>query len=337
MDTLTNMQTNSPQDDTVEARQTLGSLLTTTRKAKGKTLEDISKSTGISISKLQALEDGDRRRLPADVFVRGFIRLYSAEIGLDSQVALNMFEQEWGGEQLNASEERRPLQAEAFAKSSIVLRRWPSFVTIIILCTIAYYAADFFFPALFVAPTKQIGEILSNKLPEIEIINQTENQQEPLPFTETANSADQTEESKADDLIPGQASTPDESEEAEHEIQEQMASPKTIINKQSGTATGTSTSAAPHESAKPATSKETKEATHYKLHIQFTERTWVKISLDGQYPQEEIFKRGSVHTWDADKSIDLYLGNAGGVKITLNGEPMPLKQESGQTVRLQIP
>jgi|GEM_PF-6211205 len=333
------MQTNSPQDTTVETKQTLGNLIQKNRKSSGKTLEDISKSTGISISSLQALEDGDRKALPADVFVRGFIRMYSSEIGLDSQVALNMFEQEWGGERSHIIDERHPLQPEAYAKSSIIMRRWPAFATITICCIIIYFSAKFFFPALFVVPTKQIGEILSNKLPEIEIINKTANHANPLSSSEEPNTTEQNSIPEAENLAPKVASTLNETKETDLEIQEPVINSQNQIGEQPGTlpSTGDFLSDGPRQNAEVSNLNALQEVDHYTLHIQFTERTWIKISLDGQDPQEEIFKRGSEQTWDADKSIDLYLGNAGGVRVSLNGEPISLKQESGQTVRLQFP
>ena len=321
MDKTPKMHTDTHLDEPVEAGQTLGSFIKAARKSKGIRLEDISKATGIALSKLQALEDGDRNKLPADVFVRGFIRIYLAQIGVDSQVALNMFEQEWGEERSNANELSLVHQGEVFAKSSVILRRWPSFVTIIVLGTIVYLASKFFFPALFVLPTQPIGEILSNELPEIEIITEPQSQPQSLPSPEETNLEMLEQDLSPKSLFEEQTRKPSSTEP----VPETTKPAETDI------------SAEPLENTDVSFANSVEEITHYTLHIQFTERTWIKISLDDQDPQEEIFKRGSEQTWNADKSIDLYLGNAGGVEISLNGKPMPLKQESGQTVRLQIP
>nr|MBF0221397.1 DUF4115 domain-containing protein [Desulfobulbaceae bacterium] len=339
--------TQGHQDDTPRSRQSLGTLLKEGRKAKGKSLEEISQATGIGLSKLQALENGERRGLPADIFVRGFIRMISAQINIDSQTALELFEREWGGRE--TSDDTSLLQGEAFAKSSVILRRWPAFLSILILGTMIYLAAKFLFPALFIVPTQPLGEILSNELPEIKIVSNEQEQKPPEIVEENSatpvtNAPDDTQEYKKKidrnelkesmpTVIIEQVQAPAESEPAEpltdrtSEVIEANLTDPLDSTVQQDTADVT-TKSIPDMSD---------EVTHYTLNLKFNERTWVKISLDGQEAQEEIFKRNSEKTWDADKSIDLYLGNAGGVKVTLNGEPMPLKQESGQTVRLQIP
>lgn len=337
--------TQSYQDETPRTRQSLGALLKEGRKSKGKSLEDISKATGIGISKLQALENGERRGLPADVFVRGFIRMISAQIGVDSQDALELFEREWGGRE--SSDNTSLLQGESFAKSSVILRRWPAFFSILVLGTIFYLAAKFFFPALFVVPSQPFGEILSNELPEIKIVTQPR-QDLPSDATSGTNAGQVTDNpvSKSDSrendeesmpsviIEQSQNSLPPSKTEAIIEPTNQAAEIKEVTETDS---IETTISLQVDEDTTVLIPDIPDDVTHYTLHVKFNERTWVKIALDGQESQEEIFKRNSEKTWDADNSIDLYLGNAGGVNITLNGKPMPLKQESGQTVRLQIP
>ena len=54
-------------------------------------LEEISAATKISTRLLTALEAGDLKRLPAPVFVRGFIRAYSLYLGLDPVEKINTY------------------------------------------------------------------------------------------------------------------------------------------------------------------------------------------------------------------------------------------------------
>lgn len=54
-------------------------------------LEEISAATKISVRLLTALEDGDVRKLPAPVFIRGFIRAYSLYLGLDPIEKVNAY------------------------------------------------------------------------------------------------------------------------------------------------------------------------------------------------------------------------------------------------------
>ena len=48
-------------------------------------LEEVSESTGITTSVLQALENGDREKLPAEVYIKAFYKKYAEYLGLDTE------------------------------------------------------------------------------------------------------------------------------------------------------------------------------------------------------------------------------------------------------------
>jgi len=48
-------------------------------------LEEVSESTGISTSVLEALENGDREKLPAEVYIKAFYKKYAEYLGLDPE------------------------------------------------------------------------------------------------------------------------------------------------------------------------------------------------------------------------------------------------------------
>lgn len=68
-----------------------GKYLKAAREAKGIRLEDISDETKISIYKLIQLENEDFRRLPEEVYVRGFIRAYAKVIGIDAAEPIRLY------------------------------------------------------------------------------------------------------------------------------------------------------------------------------------------------------------------------------------------------------
>lgn len=65
-----------------------GEFLRRERELRGVTLEEISKTSNISVSYLKALESDDLDNLPADVFVKGFLRCYADSIGMDHDEVL---------------------------------------------------------------------------------------------------------------------------------------------------------------------------------------------------------------------------------------------------------
>ncbi len=73
-----------------------GAYLQRQRELRGFTLEEIAEQTKISLRALRALEAEDWDVLPADVYVKGFIRCYAETIGLDPNEALIRYEKALG-------------------------------------------------------------------------------------------------------------------------------------------------------------------------------------------------------------------------------------------------
>lgn len=76
--------------------ETLGCYLKATRLSQGLELTVIADETRIDIKNLTALEEDNREALPADVFTRGFVRLYASHLNIDQQEAIRRYEQQWG-------------------------------------------------------------------------------------------------------------------------------------------------------------------------------------------------------------------------------------------------
>jgi cytoskeletal protein RodZ len=71
-----------------EGRASLAAWLTAGRMARGLTREHVARVTRIQLRTLERLEEGRFDELPADVFVRGFIRNYARCVGLSVDEAL---------------------------------------------------------------------------------------------------------------------------------------------------------------------------------------------------------------------------------------------------------
>lgn len=72
-------------------RETVGFQLRTAREAKKLKIKEIAKKLLIKVSYLQAIESGDRRRLPKGVYARNFLREYARFLGLDYRSLLEQF------------------------------------------------------------------------------------------------------------------------------------------------------------------------------------------------------------------------------------------------------
>jgi len=73
------------------------------------------------------------------------------------------------------------------------------------------------------------------------------------------------------------------------------------------------------------------------LKITAIEETWMKIIIDDQKPNEYSLKPGDLVELKATLGYNLFIGNAGGVRLLLNSESIEVPGISGQVVNLKIP
>ena len=71
--------------------------LSTIRKNRGLSLEQIAETTKISIRSLDAIERGEFRKLPGGIYNTSYIRQYAHAIDYDEAVILSVYYREMGG------------------------------------------------------------------------------------------------------------------------------------------------------------------------------------------------------------------------------------------------
>src|SRR5690606_25439562 len=80
---------------------------------------ELAKTTRIGVSQLQGLEADDYSKIPAPMYVRGFIKLYAQELGLRHEPLIALYERMQNGESLveKADEPVVPAPVEAYPES----------------------------------------------------------------------------------------------------------------------------------------------------------------------------------------------------------------------------
>src|SRR4051812_42334861 len=88
------LSADAPRDEAAVAvaRASLSVWLKSEREARGVSLEEVARITKIHLRTLERLEEARFDELPADVFVRGFIRNYARVVGLDATSALAKYD-----------------------------------------------------------------------------------------------------------------------------------------------------------------------------------------------------------------------------------------------------
>lgn len=73
-----------------------------------------------------------------------------------------------------------------------------------------------------------------------------------------------------------------------------------------------------------------------RLQLQITQRCWVSVTSDGNRVLVKLLEPGDSQTFDAAESLYLILGNAGGVRASINGQTARPFGKDGEVVKVSI-
>ena len=72
----------------------IGDLLRAEREKQNLSVKDIEKATSIRALYIDAIEKGDYKTLPGEVYAKGFVRNYANYLKLDANAVVNSFNEE---------------------------------------------------------------------------------------------------------------------------------------------------------------------------------------------------------------------------------------------------
>lgn len=240
-----------------------GRYLRTIRLEKGINLEVVSRETKITLDNLLLIEQEDHNGLPAEVFVKGFLRSYARTIDADEDEVIR----------------RYILNLQAFKES---IRSEDTFIGL----------NKNYWTRLLLS----IGTLLCIIVFSIYVVT----------------------------IFEGQASIPALKDEPSGQLKE------VVVNKHENTSK-------PSEVSYPDEKNSEEISERLLLKIKAVEITWMEVIIDKQDPEEYILHPGDHLELEASTDIKLLIGNAGGVKLTLNDKSIESIGKSGQVVRIQLP
>ncbi|MEN8143002.1 MAG: RodZ domain-containing protein [Thermodesulfobacteriota bacterium] len=330
-------------------KESLGNLLKRTRESQNKTLAEVAEATRIHILSLQALEDDDFEKLPAEVFVRGFIKLYSNFLGLDQQKTLSHFSSR---EAPDAPYRHEILDGEVMAEPLLLIKKNGKIITVTLLLAVLvlFYALGIFFKS---AEQSQPGQTAKE---EVESLLSSNPPAEPEISPEGAEPASgSNKEAEPETAPPLQAISAGQEEEITTEPEKTTATPEpsTAAAREEPspvrptTVKPQTTTTSQRDQTLPVTVKVSTEPTatplkiekkvQYILEANFEESSQVTVKVDDEPEKKYHSQAGIVRVWKASSSISLALGNPAAVSLTLNGRPIPASYLADPASPLLVP
>lgn len=272
-----------------DTKRPLGEWLRQRREELGISLEKAETDTRIRIQYLQALESEDFQSLPNQVVLRGFLRNYASYLGLDTQEAGDRYTA------LAGPPEPEPDTVET-----------PPLV-----------ASELFRPvALHTAPARGRRGLLAGLLAVLLIgaailvwlnypwIKDNWFRSKPPEVTSTA-----TVQLATATLTPTKAAAP-----ATFTPVQATHTPKPTVRLE------ITVSPSPFPSPSPSPSPPIYDGVFVEVAI--TGTSWLQVTVDGLREFQGELQPGEYRSWKGDQRVELRIGNAGGVQVTVNGQKL---------------
>ncbi|NCC24468.1 MAG: helix-turn-helix domain-containing protein [Deltaproteobacteria bacterium] len=298
----------------------LGRLLRQVREDKGLTLDEIAARTKIGRHVLQGIEDGAMSALPHRAYAKAFVREYARQLGAEIENLPGILD----GIFATGEEERQ--QFESFAAMHELAEAdgcvWRKFMPVVILVLMAGLLGGLYllYRTFIQAPDpKEPG--LSSPM----------TQQEPAALVDRSVSEDRwpgvTErDDGADTLKSGSQGIFEASDEQAHGLTEEVG-PEAVEEFE----------AVPDgfDNGVRDLIGEPEAHGQRELQIQAIMDCWMRVEVDGK--RQDLFLRpGQEATFIFSEAISVKFGNAGGVRVFVNGETYPFEAKSGEVKTLII-
>jgi transcriptional regulator with XRE-family HTH domain len=302
----------------------IGDYFKQVREAKGLTLDDVASKTRIAPEFLQALEEGNFAKLPDQVFAKGFVRSYARTLALDEQEAMRCFHESAGAfynkqleldrlRQQQVEDERQRLTNRKVVAAGVgvallglvlLLNREQSSVTV------RPHASDAE-PATMAATAT--GSVASG-----------------AGQVGTSRSSGEVERPRQNAVLRGDASAGGTVESPGADIERSAFSSGQALHPEAVPPL----MAVPSEplDGLPADRNEPRNPMLV-LEVEAMELSWVVVQTDGTGPYEALLRSGERAQWKAVDRFTVTLGNAGGVRVLLNGKEQGPFGPKGKVVR----
>src|SRR4030042_2659617 len=270
--------------------ESLGERLKRGREEKNISLDDVVKATKINKGILTAIENDQSKFLPPMIFVRGFIRNYARYVGLDERELLDLYNE------TSASKEALTTPEELQGRKKMKFNAL--YIFLMLVCGLAIFLAYPYFLKNYFENTSRI-----------------EPQKKNSPEKAQTPSENQTSTTK-DAVAPFGGETSPVA--GETPALENQISPAPLSSDEKTEVGETSAASSP--------------ALPIPVHMQAKcyATTWIGYVIDNGQPSQIFLFPGDEFSWEWQQKLELKLGNAGGIKVTVNGMPLKPLGKSGE-------
>ena len=297
----------------------IGTALREGREQKGLTVEAVEEKTKIAPSVIVALEEGNSARFPHAVYARGFVRSYAMLLGLDAQELCAHFSREYPVPKDTDQPDSHAPQIHVKMHDSgnvVVTVRIVAILGILILGALGWYVFDLYRSKAPEAPAP-VEEQMAPVAPPAEVLPSGSL---PAPLTQMQEVAATPAEQPAVSMTASNAS--EEALNATVPEQAPVAAPAAVVAAEPAVRPETVTAPAPSVGERT-------------MRIVAHSASWLQARPDDKV-LDYFLRKGETTTITFSESLSIKFGNAGGVKLELDGQPYPFEGTLGEVKTLVV-
>jgi len=337
--------------------ENLGEYLQQKREEQDISIEELVSRTRIPIRFIEAIETNRLDLLPNQVTAKGFLRSYAECVGVDHALVAEAFSEHAPSESFSDSRARDEILSHVQVEKS---NRLP-FPRRIIVVVAGLVCALLVLVGVLSKKDKET-QVLSSALPptinapknaEVPKISETETVSEGPSLPEAARSEEvvlsgDDEIASETDLSrekPGEAGQEPPSGDADAQLDANLTTDAPDVSEVDVSEVDVSevdvtevdvTEVDVTDDAEGSADFLDVSTKEYVLSLEATEASWVQVMIDGEEVREALLQPNDVVEWKANKKFRLTLGNAGGVRVQLDGRELGPFGPSGQVVHKEI-
>jgi len=321
----------------------------------GLSLQDVFERTRISEGVLRDLEEGNFDRIGTPLLVRGFIRTYSSALGIDAEPILGNHAAEI------VACDRQQDGIRGYRRFSLAVankrRRWSVLATVLVVLVLGSIVTGAWIanrrtklsmnqsmtnevipqeelpsdlprtPAKTETPTPE-----PSKQPEQLAVMPTNKVVGPLPIAQIKERSLASSDNKPADV--SESSTVQATAQKELKTEASTAARKAEQKSQEEVPLQASqgTEAEAQSEQKPAL-----QTNEHVLSAAASQDVWIQVRVDNKNTYNALMKPGERREWKAQESMQIIIGNAGGLNLKWDGKPLRSLGKSGEVVRFKLP
>jgi cytoskeleton protein RodZ len=308
----------------------IGTALREGRERKGLSVEEVEEKTKISPSVIVALEEGNKARFPHPVYAKGFVRSYALLLGLDATELCAHFSREYPVPSDNDQPETHAPHITVKMHDSnhvAIAVRIAAIVGILALGALGWYVFDAYRSRSAPAP---VAEVAPPQAPAPTQVAPPASM--PAPLTQMQEVASQPAEHEQGATDESNATGPGASNATGSEAPAVAGS--ATAGKKDATAEKPEASVSSVSEAAPAP-RLVVDGRERVLRISAHSASWLQARPDDRVV-DYFLRKGESATITFRSSLNVKFGNAGGVKLELDGQPYPFDAALGEVKTLVV-